>query len=128
MSVLRCWTDGSYNNYRVGMGVVVYRGHTRIFQLSIRENLSSTNNVAEYKAFNSCLLWLLRKGFNDKRIIIHSDSRMLVGQANGEMKLRGGTYVEEAEKSQRLMAKFSNLSVVWIPREENVEADALSKL
>lgn len=128
MSVLRCWVDGSCNNYRIGLGVVVYRGHVKIFQLSLRETVSSTSNVAEYKAFNSCLLWLLRKGHQDKRIIIHSDSRMLAGQANGDMKLRGGTYVEEAEKSQRLMSKFSNLSVVWIPREENVEADALSKL
>jgi ribonuclease HI len=125
---LRCWTDGSYNNYRIGIGVVIYRGPVKIFQLSTSETLNTTNNVAEYKAFNACLLWLLRRGYTDKRIVIHSDSRMLVGQANGEMKLRSGSYMKEAEKAQRLLKKFTNLFVVWVPRGENLEADVLSKL
>ena len=126
--MIKAWVDGSQGPRGIGIGVVVYRYDKLLFQLALRETGKGTNNVAEYRAFNACLMWLRRKGLQDKPIHIYSDSMMLVGQVNGQMELRRGTYLEEAMKARKLLQDFVKLKVTWIPREKNTEADMLSKI
>ena len=58
---------------------------------------------------------------------IRSDNKMLVKQMKGEWKVRRGAYVPYYEKVKPLASKFSRISYVWIRREFNEEADALTR-
>jgi ribonuclease HI len=122
------WVDGSQNHGGIGVGVVVYKGSKRVYTLGCRELRKGSNNVAEYLAVNVALRWLLKHNAEGTKIILHTDSTMVANQMNGTMVLKGGAYIEEALKARALRNQFSNLTVIWIPRERNQEADALSKI
>lgn len=122
------WCDGSQNQSGIGVGVVIYKGNKRVYTLGCREARKGSNNVAEYLAVNVALRWLIRKGAEGTKVVLHTDSSMVANQMNGNMVLKSGAYIEEALKARGLQNQFTNLSVKWIPRERNQEADALSKI
>lgn len=88
-----------------------------------------SSNVAEYKAVISALWWLLARPDQSGRVTIYSDSQLVVQQMRGNWRLRGGLYLGEASTARRLAAQFpaSALTFQWIPREENFQADGLSR-
>lgn len=124
----------------MGMGAIAILGDYPIFQHSdfapaAKEN---SNNVAEYKAFHALIDFLLGwLGTFDgaSRIDIRGDSKMVVCQVNGDWKIKQGRYVEYAKdarvKWEKLRLECAQrdilLSLKWIPRAQNGEADALSK-
>ena len=126
--IYEAWVDGSWGPLGLGIGVAVYHGKDRVFVMGAREKRNGTNNVAEYLALNYVLRWFRRNNLMSKKIIIYTDSAMVASQATGKKAVVRGAYVAEAAKARELIKEFPNLSVVWIPREANTEADALSKL
>lgn len=88
----------------------------------------TSNNKAEYLALKAILVQLEKTGKTSAKIIIHGDSDLVCKQMRGEWRIKAGYYVETALECQLLFAQFSNLSIYWIPRELNEEADYLSKL
>ncbi|MCB9019218.1 MAG: ribonuclease HI family protein [Chitinophagales bacterium] len=122
------WVDGGYGSKGVSIGVVINEGPHRIYTLGVKEKMEGSNNVAEYLALNVSLAWLMKRGHHHKKITIRSDSKMLVQQINDRMAVRNGDYVEQYLKARETVKQFNNLSVIWIPREENKEADALTRV
>ena len=81
-----------------------------------------TNNQAEYLAIISAL----NKFVNSKdEIIIFSDSKNTVNQLNHEFAINNEQLRNFARDAWGIIGKFSNLSIVWIPRKENLAGKML---
>jgi len=86
-----------------------------------------SNNVAEYAALCEALRYLIREKMTLLPVEIRSDSRLLVNQMKGEWKFHKGLYAQEYKEAKGLTSQFERVKFRWIPREENKEADALSR-
>jgi ribonuclease HI len=108
---------------------IIYKNGNKIFEKYdvIEKELSMSNNYAEYYALYSSLKFLLENNMNNEEIIIKSDSQLLVNQMKGLWKAHKGSYYSLYLKTKELLKEFSNIKFIWIPREENEEADRLSK-
>jgi ribonuclease HI len=85
-----------------------------------------TNNVAEYEALMAAARWLVDEGIEDK-IVIKGDSELVIKQMKGQYKVSSATskkYVPEIRK----LLEGKDVSFSWVPREENDEADRLSRM
>jgi|TARA_B100000959_G_scaffold282939_1_gene350561 ribonuclease HI len=81
-----------------------------------------TNNQAEYMAIISALKKFVD---TDNEITIYSDSKNTVNQLNHEFAINNEKLRDLARESWVLIAKFSNLLIVWIPRKENLAGKML---
>ena len=81
-----------------------------------------TNNQAEYLAIISALKKFVD---NDDEITIFSDSKNTVNQLNHEFAINNEKLRDLARESWLIIAKFSNLSIVWISRKENLAGKML---
>ena len=86
-----------------------------------------SNNVAEYAALSEALRFLISAKMTRLPIEIRSDSRLLVNQMKGEWKFHKGLYTQKFREAKVLVTEFDRVKFKWIPREENEEADALSR-
>ncbi len=87
----------------------------------------ATNNVAEYTALIRALEWLDENGYTSRRIKVKGDSRLVVKQMNGEFKVKSKSIIPLFQKAAQLRKKFKDISITWVPRELNSEADKLSE-
>ena len=80
-----------------------------------------TNNQAEYLAVISALK------FADAgdEIVIYSDSRNTVSQLNHEFAINNEQLRDLAREAWNMIGKFSNLTITWIPRKENLAGKML---
>jgi ribonuclease HI len=109
-------------------GYLVYRNSELIHKGfgAVGEGKGMTNNVAEYEGLLAAAQWFIDEGIKED-IVIKGDSQLVIKQMKGEYRVNSATskkYVPEIKKLlQREKASF-----VWIPREENEEADKLSRV
>ncbi len=132
--IIHAFTDGASrgNPGHGGIGVIL-KDETGTLILEEKRYLGKvTNNVAEYSALLACLekirtLLAEKKGFTCSKLIVHSDSELMVRQMNGVYKIKDRTlkkffaHVQDALRSTRF-----EFSIKHIPREENREADVLA--
>lgn len=116
-----------------GFGAVVFENTKRVWECSKvfipingREKETS-NNVAEYAAFNAILDYFIERGLADENILVHGDSKLVIEQCFGRWKIKGGFYAPLAREAKEKVKKFKSLHGKWISREENSIADELSK-
>ena len=81
-----------------------------------------TNNQAEYLAVISALNRYV--GSADK-VTIYSDSKNTVNQLNHEFAINNDRLRELARQAWVIIAKFSDLSIIWVPRKENMAGKML---
>lgn len=86
----------------------------------------ATNNVAEYTALLKAMEWLLAKGFNRDAIRFLSDSKLVVNQLSREYKVKARRLIPLYRNVLVLKESFKGISIDWIPREKNSEADELT--
>ncbi|MGA7161574.1 MAG: ribonuclease HI family protein [Bacteroidota bacterium] len=91
-----------------------------------------TNNVAEYTALIECLRRVNASFGGDNgvpcsKLILHSDSELMVRQLNGEYKVKDRTLKKLFDEVHNLLhsAQFE-FSIKHVPREKNKEADLLA--
>lgn len=83
-------------------------------------------NVAEYMAVRSALRWLA--GDHRRQALrIHSDSQLVMCQLSGKYNTHDATLRKWRDHVRELAALFPHVTYNWIPREQNREADVLSK-
>ncbi|MGB9848892.1 MAG: ribonuclease HI [Moorellaceae bacterium] len=87
----------------------------------------ATNNVAEYTAVIRALEWLLGQGLYDEDVEVRSDSQLCMFQLNGAYAVRSPRILPLYEETVSLARKFRRVKFRWVPREQNEEADALSR-
>lgn len=83
-----------------------------------------TNNVAEYSALKHAVEWVTRHSGDDE-ITIKGDSRLVINQMNGTWQVKSGTSKKYVPEIRSLLAGRKT-RFIWIPREQNAEADRLS--
>lgn len=86
----------------------------------------STNNVAEYTALAKALQWLLANNLGSTKVIIKSDSQLIVNQLAGDYKVKAKRIISLYKQVLILRSKFQDIQIEWIPREKNREADRLT--
>ncbi len=84
----------------------------------------TTNNQAEYKA----LIMGLREAAKLKaeHVDIRTDSKLLAEQIQGNYKVRNANLRLLFQQVKQLLADFESFTIAFIPRYQNVTADALA--
>ncbi|MDD1754084.1 MAG: ribonuclease HI [Methanothrix sp.] len=93
---------------------------------AVGEGKGMTNNVAEYEGLMAAAQWIADEEITEK-IVIKGDSELVIKQMNGQYRVNSATskkYVPEIKK----LLQGKDVSLVWVPREENEEADKLSRV
>jgi len=85
-----------------------------------------TNNVAEYSALKCAAEWVRGNCLNDE-IVIKGDSQLVIHQMNGTWQIKSKTSKRFVPEIRKLL-EGRKTSFVWIPREQNAEADQLSNI
>jgi len=81
-----------------------------------------TNNQAEYMAIIAALKKFLN---SNEEIIIFSDSKNTVSQLNHEFAINNEQLRVLAREAWNIIGKFSNLTLTWVPRKENLAGKML---
>lgn len=129
--VYNCYFDGSCGptnpNGEIGVGAVIY-APLEIWNYSkmYPAKKGNTNNMAEYMAFIAVLDYFIKNWKTKENIVVWGDSQIVVNQMRGAYKIRSGAYVNLALEAKEKIKMFSNLNVMWCPREQNKRADYLS--
>lgn len=133
MNICFAYIDGACrgNPGHSGIGVLIVDedgNHLREIFEYIGE---ATNNQAEYKA----LLRLLKEVSSHpdfeqlKKLVVHSDSQLLVKQMIGEFKIKSKNIMKLHLDARQLLRQLSfQVEFCKIPREKNREADQLANL
>lgn len=86
----------------------------------------ATNNVAEYVGAIQALERLHGLGWNGP-LEVRGDSQLVIQQMRGEYAVRASHLREYHARLVQLAQTFAEVRWVWVPRERNTRADALSK-
>ena len=88
-----------------------------------------TNNVAEYEGLIAAFE-LVEKMPARNNIIIRGDSKLVINQMSGRWRVKSGAYkgsFRRAMDKLRTFPQSCGFRFQWVAREENSEADELSK-
>lgn len=107
----------------------IYKGDTKLVERwgVVGEGKGMSNNLAEYVALREALRELIARNLYREDITVYSDSQLIVNQMEGIWRVKEGMYLQGYIEASRLVRKFIKINFVWIPREENVEVDTLSR-
>ena len=131
-SVIRCFFDGAVEPMNPGghggFGVVVRRDDKVIYTESSYMGRwpSLSNNCSEYAGAIAVFRYLIREGINEASVF--GDADLIINQLNGKWKVKSGAYVPYFAEAKTLRDKLPRVTLTWIPREQNAEADELSKI
>jgi ribonuclease HI len=122
----RGWFDGAAEPSNPGnrsIGALLRAPSGEIVEIS-RAYGFGTNNEAEYAAIIALLEAAISAGAPSVRVF--GDSKLVVNQLNGEWNVKSPT-LHGLWSRARVLVRKANARVSWVPREQNMEADKLSK-
>lgn len=121
------WFDGSAypNPGRLGLGAVVCGPDGQHIELSTTAHGTGCNNEAELLALEQALQLAREVGATHLRVRGDSDFvvRHLNGEARTDIARLGGIIV----RLRAQLATFASVSLEWVPRHRNPDADRLSR-
>jgi ribonuclease HI len=119
--------DGAFANGHAAFGAVVYRDGKRIHQAAqyVGNGPQLSCNCAEYLGAIEVLRFFRREGI--RQGTIYGDSMLVIRQLSGKWKAKAGAYLPFYEKAIELRRALPGVSLAWTNRENNTEADMLSK-
>lgn len=131
--MIEVWIDGSC--YPVNprgtacIGYVIKKKGLTLAKGSkiIGKGQGMTNNVAEYNALIAVLEEIRKRALYTEEIIIKSDSKLLVNQMNGNWKVKSHLLYPLYREAKKRAYNY-NIKFKWIPREQNEEADEMSRI
>lgn len=125
------WADGSCapNPGTGAYGLVVREDGALLFQTSRRLPGTHTNNTAEWHGAIAALEFAAERDYCAS-VELRMDSNLVVNQLAGRWKVKNHGLLPLVQKGRSLLdslrARGVTVTVRWVPREENAEADALS--
>ncbi|KAJ9542444.1 LOW QUALITY PROTEIN: hypothetical protein OSB04_028950 [Centaurea solstitialis] len=120
------YVDGSSNVRGCGFGIVLKSSQGGNIVYSIRCEFKATNNEAEYEALIAGLDIALRLGA--KQLHVRSDSLLVVNQVNGDFQAKDSKMMSYLKAVKDRIARFEQFLIEQIPRDLNMQADALANL
>lgn len=126
MSKVIIYTDGGARNNPgpAGAGVIIIDGK-KTFEHKKYLGDKQTNNWAEYEAVALALHEAKKHGLAGRPIEVRMDSKLAVEQISGNWKIKEPTLKLQCAKVRALLKDFAGHTFVYVPREENGEADRL---
>ncbi|UQX87298.1 bifunctional RNase H/acid phosphatase [Jatrophihabitans telluris] len=107
-----------------GYGAVV-RDEAGTVLAEVREFLGvTTNNVAEYRGLIAGLSAAQELGA--RRVTVRMDSKLVIEQVSGRWQVNDDGLRPLHARARALVDSFEAVSLSWIPRAENAEADRLA--
>lgn len=86
-----------------------------------------TNNMAEYAAVLAALFRVKRMNLTDKPIVVKSDSMLVVQHLSGRWNCNVPHLQALKAEIMEIVKSFKQIEFQWVPREQNTEADEVSK-
>ena len=120
------YVDGAANQRGFGVGLVLMSLEKTVIEKSLRLGFSATNNEAEYEALLQGMPMVQKMG--GKAVEMFSDSRLVVGQVNGELEAKDARMQEYSIQVKHLQSDFDLFSLSHISRSGNTHADSLATL
>ncbi|XP_075636877.1 uncharacterized protein LOC142609141 [Castanea sativa] len=120
------YTDGASNRKGAGVGVVLISPEKLVIEKSLRLGFSATNNEAEYEAL--LVGAQMVKHLGGKVVRLYCDSRLVVGQVNGEFEAKDERMKSYLKRVQGVLGLFESFKVQQVPRGHNAHADSLAML
>lgn len=124
--VWKLFVDGASGKTGSGAGLILTDPEGNSFTYAIRLLFPATNNQSEYEALIAGLQ--LANELKARNVLVHSDSQLVVSQVKGEFEAREPMMQKYLERVIWLKDQFEEFEIVRIPRSQNANADALSKL
>lgn len=121
------YTDGASrgNPGDSGVGIVLKDELGNVIASQYGYIGKATNNVAEYTALAACLK--LVRTTECSRLIVHSDSELMVRQLNGQYKVKDAGLKKHFQSVQNILKESPFQFIIkHIPRGNNLEADELA--
>ena len=92
----------------------------------MRLGFSATNNEAGYEALLVGMTMLQKMG--EKVVEMFSDSKLVVDQVQGELKVRDLRMQEYLNQVRHLQSGFESFNLSQIPKSRNTHVDSLATL
>ncbi|XP_019104863.1 uncharacterized protein LOC109134909 [Beta vulgaris subsp. vulgaris] len=125
----RHWTlmvDGSSTANGCGAGIIFQSPEGDKFEYAIRFQFQASNNEAEYKALLANIKMCKEAGAFE--IEAKRDFLLVVSQVNGDFECKEASMTKYMKLIQEEIKTLKRFVLDQIPRSENHQADALSKL
>ena len=122
----KVYIDGTTNQRRSRVGLVVVSPERIIIEKSLRLGFSAANNEAEYEALLMGMTMVQKMG--GRTVEIYSDLRLVVSQVKGELEARDVRIQDYLNQVRHLQSMFEFFSLQQISRSKNTHADSLSTL
>lgn len=123
--VVHCDGSAVPNPGRMGFGAVMTDPQGRCHTVSLASHDTGCNNEAELRALMAALREL--KSLGAAVLQVFSDNSILVAQLTGD----GGPPIARLaalfDEARMLLRTFEQVSLQWIPRHRNGQADALAR-
>jgi ribonuclease HI len=120
------WFDGAThpNPGKMGIGGVLKSPDGAVKEISFNAGLGDSSN-AEYIA----LIAILEAAVEAKpaKLVVYGDSQVVLNDVNPRTIGESKVLTEKREQARRLIAQLADVTLCWIPRKKNAEADALSQ-
>jgi ribonuclease HI len=131
---LEAWIDGACEPFNPGgttsYGLVVKRKHKTVLRQArvVGNGKKMSSNVAEYCGLIALLEWCKANAISEV-VNVYSDSELLVKQMRHIWRAKKGLYYPYYQQAVAILKELGQkqFRFMWIPREDNTEADELSK-
>ncbi|RDX89573.1 hypothetical protein CR513_28678, partial [Mucuna pruriens] len=118
--------NGASNQSGSGAGVILEDPNGVLVEQSLRFEFKASNNQAEYEALLSGIK--LAKELDNYILTAKSDSKLVIGQVNGEYQARDPQLFKYWDRVMKLAASFEKFTLLHVLCEQNERDDLLSKL
>ena len=118
--------DGASNQKGSGVGLVLMSPEKVVIKKSLKLDFSATNNETEYEALLEGMVMVQRMG--GKFIKLFSDSRLVVGQVEGEFEAKDERMQGYLRQVKCMQSKFDSFDLLHVPRSGNTPAAFLAML
>ena len=105
----RVHVDGAANHKGSSVGLVLVSPERIMIEKSLRLGFSATNNEAKYEALLEGMIMVQKMG--GKEVELFYDSRLVVGQVQGELEARDPRMQEYLNRVRHLQSKFKSFNL-----------------
>ena len=118
-------TDGSSTQRGGGAGIIITSPEKNVLKYGVQLKFPVTNNEAEYETLLTGLR--VARSLGAENVVLKSDSQLLIGQVRGEYEAQEARTQQYLKLTNQLISSFNYVEFVQIPRDQNAEADEVSR-
>jgi len=131
MLPLTLYFDGGNEKQKATWAVVAKTGNIVVAKLAglVPDHLPQTNNMAEWSALHMAVIFAYANRDSYMGFLIKGDSELVVKQVNKEYAVSKEHLKPLFKTCRQILDKMEKpYRILWIPREDNAEADALGRI